>query len=166
MFNLPSWRKKVSIEPITSLTGFLPQADLPFLLSRMRDEFDRLLDRFSGLFSCRGEGAEDGWRWAVDIQDQEDAIVVLAEAPGFEAADFDLQVNRNQLHLRAARSKETPVKEGQASSVHKEVCHQAVTLPPGIDEGKIEATYHNGILTVTMPKTAEGKARKISIIGD
>jgi HSP20 family protein len=38
-----------------------------------------------------------------------------------------------------------------------------VTLPPGIDRNKVEAKYHNGVLTVTLPKTAEGKAKRITV---
>jgi HSP20 family protein len=38
-----------------------------------------------------------------------------------------------------------------------------VTLPAGVDKDKVEAKYHNGILTVTMPKTAQGKAKRIAV---
>jgi HSP20 family protein len=40
-----------------------------------------------------------------------------------------------------------------------------VTLPDGIDKERVEAKYHNGVLTVTLPKTAEGKAKQITVKG-
>ena len=42
-------------------------------------------------------------------------------------------------------------------------CYESVALPAGIDNDKVEARYHSGVLTVTLPKTAEGKAMKITV---
>ena len=86
-----------------------------------------------------------------------------AEAPGFEAGDFDVQVSDNQLVLRAAKKVETKDKEGKTSEYREQECYESVTLPPGIDRGKVEAKYHNGVLTMTFPKTAEGKARRVPV---
>jgi HSP20 family protein len=38
-----------------------------------------------------------------------------------------------------------------------------VTLPPGLDENKVEAKYHNGVLTVRLPKTAAAKGRRVPV---
>jgi HSP20 family molecular chaperone IbpA len=45
----------------------------------------------------------------------------------------------------------------------KRECYEAVTLPPGIDPEKVNARYHNGVLTVAFLKTEEGKARRIPV---
>jgi HSP20 family protein len=137
-----------------------PYREFPFFLSRMRDEFDRLLDRFTGHWPSLWEGAGDDWRWDVDVRDDDDAIVVHAEAPGFEAGDFDVQVQDNRLVLRASRKEETKGKEGKTREYREQKCYQSVTLPAGINKDKVEAGYHNGVLTVTLPKTAEGKGKR------
>ena len=128
----------------------------------MRAKFDRLLERLTGEWPSHWEG--NGWRWGLDVEDQEDAVVVRAEAPGFEASDFDLQVSENRLILRAAKKVETTGQEGE-TKVSEQECYQSVTLPDGIDKDKVEAKYHSGVLTVTLPKTAEGMAKQIAVKG-
>jgi len=141
--------------------ALVPRPEFPFFLSGLRDEFDRMFDRFFSRFPTLYEG--DGWRWGLDIRDEDDAVVVKAEAPGFEAADFDIQVTDNRLVLRAARKVETKTKEGKVADFRQQECYESVTLPPGIDKDKVDARYHNGILTITFPKTAEGKARRVPV---
>jgi HSP20 family protein len=135
--------------------------DVPFSLSRMRDEFDRMLERFSRDWPIVGD--LKAWRWDLDVQHNEDAIVVRAEAPGFEPGDFDLQVSDGRLVLKAEHKSETKEKETQ--TWQKQEYYHAVTLPSAIDQDKVEAAYHNGVLTVTLPKTPEGKGRKVAVKG-
>jgi HSP20 family protein len=138
-----------------------PYGDFPFFLSRIQDEFDRLLDRFSRDWPSRGEG--NGWRWGLEVEDGDDAVIVLAEAPGFESGDFDLQVSDNRLVLRASKKVETKGEEGKTREYREQQCYESVTLPPGIDRDKVEAKYHNGVLTVRLPKTSEAKGRRVPV---
>ena len=157
--NLLPWTKKKP-EPAAK-GGFLTRfEDFPFELSRMRAEFDRLLERLAGEWPSYCEG--NGWRWGLEVEDQGDAVVVRAEAPGFEAGDLNLQLSDNRLVLRAAKKVETKGKKGETEFREQE-CYQSVTLPNGIDKDKVEAKYQSGVLTVTLPKTAEGKAKRIAV---
>jgi HSP20 family protein len=140
-----------------------PQRDFPFFLSRLRDEFDGLFERLSRGWAGFREAVGNEWRWGLEIRDADDAVVVEAEAPGFEPGDFDLQVSDNRLVLRAARKMETKGKEGKGREYREQECYQSVTLPAGIDREKVEAKYHNGVLTVTLPKTAQGKGKRIAV---
>jgi len=92
---------------------------------------------------------------------------VQAEAPGFEAGDFDIELEDSRLILRA--SKKAEVKKEREKEGYREVsereCYKAATLPSGIDKDKVEASYHNGVLTVRLPKTAAAKAKHIPIKG-
>jgi len=135
--------------------------EFPFFLSQMRDEFDRMFERFSREWPSLTGGT--GWRWGLDIRDEEDAVVVQAEAPGFDAGDFDIQVSDNRLVLRAAKKTETKGKEGKTEEYRERECYESVTLPTGIDKDKVEAKYHNGVLTVRLPRTAAGKAKRIAV---
>jgi HSP20 family protein len=148
-------------EESTRAGALARSSEFPFFLSRMRDEFDRLFDRFSLQWPSLWQG--DGWRWGLDVRDEDDTVVVKAEAPGFEAGDFDLQVSDNRLVLRAAKKVESKREEGKTREYREQECYQSVTLPPGIDRDKVQAKYHNGVLTVTMPKTAEGKAKRVAV---
>jgi HSP20 family protein len=157
--SLLPWSKKKT-EPASKGGPLARFEDFPFQLSRMRAEFDRLLEGLAGEWPSLWEG--NGWRWGLEVEDQDDAVVVRAEAPGFEAGDFNLQLSDNRLVLRAARKVETKGKKGE-TQVREQECYQSVTLPDGIDQEKVEAKYHNGVLTVTLSKTAEGKAKRIAV---
>jgi HSP20 family protein len=141
----------------------VPFGDFPFYLSRMRDEFDQMLERFARGWPGLREGAGTGWRWGLDVRDEDDRIVVRAEAPGFDAGDFDIRVSDNRLVLRAAKKVETKGEGGKSREYREQECYEAVTLPAGIDANKVEARYHNGVLEVTLPKTAEGKGKRIAV---
>jgi HSP20 family protein len=138
-----------------------PYREFPFFLGRMRDEFDQLFDRLARQWPGLGEG--DGWRWGLDVRDEDDAIVVQAEAPGFDPGDIDVQVSGDRLVLRASKKVETKDEKGKVREYREQKCYESVSLPAGIDRDKVEAKYHNGVVTVTLPKTAEGKAKKVAV---
>lgn len=156
-------KAKQKEEPTARGGALAPYSEFPFFLSRIRDEFDRMLERFSREWPSFENG--DGWRWGLEVEDEDDAVIVRAEAPGFEAGDFDVQVSDDRLVLRAAKKAETKGKEGKTTEYREQKCYESITLPAGIDKGKVDAKYHNGVLTVTLPKTAEGKAKKVAVKG-
>src|SRR5947199_9309432 len=69
-------------------------------LHQLRHEFDRLFDQFTRAWPMAWPGEEPDWRWGLDVHETDDAVTVRAEAPGFEPADFDLQVRGDPLILR------------------------------------------------------------------
>jgi HSP20 family protein len=129
----------------------------------MRDEFDRLFDRMAREFSAVVGFSGEGWRWGLEVEDQDDSVVVRAEAPGFDAGDFDLRVEDNCLVLRAAKKVETKDEKGKVQEYREQECYESVALPAGIDKDKVDARYHHGVLTVTLPKTAAGKAKRVAV---
>jgi HSP20 family protein len=161
MSNVITQKAKPKEQPVARSGPLVPYGEFPFFLSRVREEFDRMFERFSHAWPGIWEG--NGWRWGVDVREEDDAVVVRAEAPGFQASDFDLQVSDNRLILRAAKKVETKDDQGKRREYREQECYQSVTLPPGIDRNKVEASYHNGILTVTMPKTPDSRPQKITV---
>src|SRR6266540_4190814 len=59
-------------------------------LTRLRDEFDRMFDQFSRGWLGMPAGHEGNW--GLDVREDDDSVSVRAEAPGFEPADFKIQV--------------------------------------------------------------------------
>lgn len=156
--------KEKAREEKPARAGYLtPFADFPFFLSRMRDDFDRMFERFARDWPVAADG--NGWRWGVDVKDEDDKVIVNAEAPGFEPADFDVSVSDTTLTIRASKKVEKKSKEGKVEEYRGQECYECMTLPAGIDKQKVDAKYHNGILTITMAKTPESKAKKIPVQG-
>jgi HSP20 family protein len=149
-----------SVTPWLSRAGLVQGGFLP--LRRLRAEFDRLFDdvfRGWGGLPAWPEERESGW--GLDVEDKDDKIVVRAEAPGFEPNDFDLQVKDNQLVLCACQSEEKTEEGGR--QWHQQELYRSIPLPTGVDTEHVDAHYRNGVLTVTLPKTEEGKSRKIEV---
>lgn len=132
-------------------------------LAQLRDEFDRLFDRF---FSRGGLGMPAArWddEWGLDVREDDESVMIRAEAPGFEPSDFDIQVRSGQLVMSAShRAKED---EGGEYRGWRHEFYEAVTLPAEVAADKVKAAYRHGILTVTLPKSEDGKARRIKVEG-
>lgn len=131
------------------------------LMRRMESEFEQFFNRYARHWPMTADRLGNGWRRGPDVEDKEDSLIVRAEAPGFEVGDFDIQLSDNRLILRTCRKKETKEKESEYQEQCE--CYESMPLPPGIDKDKIDARYHNGILTITIPKTAQAKAKRIAV---
>jgi HSP20 family molecular chaperone IbpA len=145
MANSIPWRSRIA--------GLAEKAPM---LNHMRD---RLFDNFRSLW----QGAEKSWPWGMDVEETKEAILVKAEAPGFEPGEFDLQIQGNELVLKASKKIETKDQDGKVKEVRHQECRQSVKLPLGINQEMVNATYHNGILTVTLLKATEANGIKIPV---
>lgn len=131
-------------------------------MARLRDEFDRLFDRFfAGGWPAVPAGRGG---WDLDVRDDDGTVTVRAEAPGFEPGDFDIQVRGDQLVMCACRGG-AEKEEGGYRGWQRSEFYESVTLPADVDPDKVKAAYWNGVLTVILPKSEQGKARRITVEG-
>jgi HSP20 family protein len=96
---------------------------------------------------------------AVDIAEKDTAFEMTAELPGMDAKNVDVTLRNGNLILRGEKheekeekSKDYYLKERQYGSFER-----SFALPDGVDSSKIAAEFKNGVLKVTMPKTAEAQ---------
>jgi HSP20 family protein len=111
--------------------------------------------------------AEGQWQPLVDIYETDATWVIKLELAGVRKDDFSVSVNKGVLTVRGRRQDEF---EGEWRTYHQAEIHynafaRSFSLPAGIDEGAIKARYTNGLLTITIKKTAAPPAehRKITI---
>jgi len=133
-------------------------------LNRIRDEIDRLFeDPFSLLASGRSFFA--GWTPSVDIYEDKDKMTVRAELPGMRKEDIEVSLDGNTLTICGERKQEEEHKEGESyrSERYFGRFQRSITLPTAADPGKIQASYKDGILTVTCPKSEEAKRKQIQV---
>jgi HSP20 family protein len=133
------------------------------LLNRLRKEFDELWNKFFTEMPALWGAERTDLRWGFEVEDEAEAYVVKAEAPGFDPSDFNIELRGEQLVLRAKKSEKKKEKEEETFTASE--FYHAMTLPPYVDVDRIEATYKQGVLTVTLPKTEEGRGRKIPVKG-
>ena len=159
MFSLIPWRKKKEESRSVAPRGGHP-------LARLRDDFDELFERFLSRWPPPFEpGFGPDRFWGLDVEDTGKEVVVRAEAPGFEAGDFDVQVTGNLLKIAAERKHEAKDKKGDYHYAERRYgrFQRSVTLPAGTETDKVEARYRNGVLEVRLPKSAEVQGRRIEV---
>jgi HSP20 family protein len=159
MFHLTPWKKEEK-------AGVPEARRYNYPLARMREEFESLFDRFFGNLPLAGEGFDFEHGWALDVDDSGKDVVVRAEAPGFEAKDFDVELSGNRLHIRAEQKRVEKKKEKEKAGYTERryaSFERLVTLPEYIDRTKVEANYRNGVLEVRVPKTAEAQGQRIEV---
>jgi HSP20 family protein len=102
---------------------------------------------------------------AVNIKDQDGRYFIEVAAPGFEKANFSIELDKNILTISAKKS-ETK-EEANKGYTYKEFSNsefkRSFTLPlETVDTQKIEASYEAGVLVVAVPKKEE-EIKKVSI---
>ncbi|MGE3854833.1 MAG: Hsp20/alpha crystallin family protein [Planctomycetota bacterium] len=103
----------------------------------------------------------------IDLTESTDSLKLTADLPGLEVKDIELSYSNGQLTLRGERSTEAEETKDNVHRVERTWgrFERTMLLPCEVDMAKIDAQFKNGVLTVTMPKTAESKKaqKKIAI---
>jgi HSP20 family protein len=114
-------------------------------------------------------------RWAgdggmlpmVDMRETDDSYVVEVELPGVKPEDTQVTLDGQTLVIRGhyGVEREEPNKAGRYLVRERQTgtFARAITLPGGIDGEKVTSSFANGELTITLPKLAEAKARRIPV---
>ncbi len=151
----------------------------------LRHEVDRLFADFDRDFFWRIPfgGArsffdiEPAWRgetsWGemprVDMVEKDGAYEITAELPGMTEKDFDVKLANGVLTIKGEKEedKEETKKDYYLRERYIGAFERSFRLPDGVEDDKIEATYKDGVLTLTLPKTPEAQKaeKKIAVKG-
>ncbi|ELZ75176.1 hsp20-type molecular chaperone [Haloferax larsenii JCM 13917] len=130
-------------------------------MSRQFDEMGRQFDRSGMMSSVRSHDM------AVDITDTDTEIIVTADLPGYEKSDISLSIANRTLSIDAERELHDEHESGEYLRRERrhESARRTIRLPEMVDEESTSASYHNGVLTVTLPKldTQPDDSRHIDI---
>ena len=143
--------------------GFLGWHRDPFAeMDRLRREMDRVFGSFS---AGRGISPTAGVFPALNVSEDEHNFYVRAELPGAAPEDIEITTKDNNLIIKGERR---IAAEGEKVSYHRRereagTFRRIISLPTQVDAGKVTAVCKNGVLTVTLPKTAEAKPRQIEV---
>jgi HSP20 family protein len=136
--------------------------DMP--LARVREQLNQMFDPDFALTDILG-GA---WMPAVDVLEGKDKLTVKAELPGFRREDLDVSVQDNNLVISGQRKSEEEQKDGEfyRSERFYGKFHRSISLPYSVDTTTIEAKYRDGVLTITLPKSEQAKAKQIQVTAE
>ena len=139
------------------------------------EELERLFGRTVGAFGARSWRPfwrRRPWIWRpeewlpdADVFERDGQVVVRVDLPGVRSEEIDVATEGDMLVIRGRREEEKEVTEEgyyfceRASGEFQ----RSIVLPEGTNTEAIEATYHEGVLEVTVPRPAPPEAKKITV---
>jgi HSP20 family protein len=145
---------------MTVLTRWSPAGNLATF------EIDRLNRMFDSLFS--GEPLSGDWVPAVDIYENAKQDVVLkAELPGFTRDAIKVTFEQNTLTIEGERPLDADLPRENFHRAERQygAFRRSFTLPTSVDSAHAQASYQDGVLTITLPRREESKPRQIQVNG-
>ncbi len=145
------------------------------MTTRFRDPLRDLValqDRMSRLFeeSLHSQAPEEevaggGWTPGADIYEKEGDLVIALEVPGVQRGQVDIRLENNLLSVQGERQLPEGVQRRNFHRMERSYGRfsRNFTLPAGIDQEAIGATFEDGLLIIRVPKRAEAKPRQIDI---
>lgn len=131
-------------------------------VSRLQDEFERLLDVPRLNF---GTQFFNVWAPALDVYEDKENVVVKVEAPGMKKEDFEIALHDGVLSINGERRLEE--KEQRASGYRAERFEgrfqRSVNLPKAVQVDKVRGAYKDGVLTITLPIAEAARPKQITI---
>ena len=133
-----------------------------------RREVDRLFDDlFRGSLTGFGTGRSLAAWPNVELSETDRDIRITAEVPGLSEKDVELLMEDGVLTIRGEKKSETEDKDRGYSECYYGRFERRVALPSNVDEQGAKAAFKDGVLTVTLPKSAEmERGRRIPINGE
>lgn len=163
--------KEVDVKQGTTATPATRPASDPWApLTALRHEIDRMFDDFDlrawhrpgrrwGMLPGRGAFTLSP---ASDLVETEEGYRLSMELPGLSEKDVELKVTDGMISLRGEKTEERKEEKEDyhVSERHYGSFHRSFPLPRGVDAEKIDASFADGVLTVTLPKSPEARQRE------
>ena len=127
-------------------------------VGRLQRQLDRALGEVA-------DSATVSWLPRVDIHEEAERFVVVADLPGVEAKNIDVTLEKGVLTIRGNRALETREDKNGYRRVERVsgAFFRRFTLPDTADSQSVKARFTNGVLEVAIPKQAQVLPRRISV---
>lgn len=108
-------------------------------------------------------GGPQGWAPAVDLSETATAFIFTAELPGLTRDHVKIDIHNDRLTIQGRREARVSCEQyHQVERGHGEFC-RTFALPQAVDADAIAADLTDGVLTVTVPKTASPGTQRVSV---
>lgn len=100
-----------------------------------------------------------------EVSEADDALEITAEVPGIEEQDIEVTLADGVLTIKGEKKAQSDEKKKDYHLMerHYGAFARSFRLPDSIDENRVKASFDKGVLTVTLPKSAEAKTRQKKI---
>lgn len=138
------------------------------LLSRLHRDLERMMQPAGLLHGSAGNGNASlvaDWAPAVDIREESGQFVLTTDLPGMKPGDIDVALEKGVLTLRGKRELASRDDKDGFRLVERAsgAFYRSFTLPDTADAKSVKARFHDGVLTVTIPKQPQAAPRRIAI---
>jgi HSP20 family protein len=126
---------------------------------------DRMIEHAARDFYPFVEMENGEFGLAIDVEENDTTYVVTTNLPGVKPADIEINLNDNVLTL-TAETKEEHREDNKRMLIQERrygKFSRSVRFPVLVNSENVEADYHDGVLTVSVPKAAEATARRITV---
>ena len=134
--------------------------------SHLQNEIRNVFDRFfQGEESDQSNVVTSQWTPRVDIKEEDNRFVILADIPGVDPKDIEITMEKGILSIKGERKSETTAENGKATRTERlhGVFYRRFALPDSADADGIKASGKHGVLEVSIPKRAEVAPRRINV---
>ena len=141
-------------------------------MRKMQEDMDRLFRDFNERFysgerllPVPGEKMPALRPAVTDLQETDESVIATIELPGMKKEDISLTLREHMLEVKAEKKEEEKEEKEVYKSYRSRYAgfYRKLPLPAPINADEAKATYKNGVLEVTMPKTEKKKMKEISI---
>ena len=145
-----------------SLTPILRRSGL--VARPPKSVFDRFIEEM-GLPDLWLEEAEKNWIPALDVTETEKEIKVTAEVPGIAKEDISVSLSDGLLTVSGEKKEEREEKTGDRAVSERRYgsFSRTVRLPSEVDTEKVEASYKDGVLTISLPRSESVRTTNIPV---
>jgi HSP20 family protein len=142
------------------------------MMRRMAEDMDRLFGTLSpGLLDrdlwSTGRDLEQVWAPQIETFRRGDQLVIRADLPGMKKEDVNVEIEHDMLKVSGERSEEHEEERDEYYRSERSYgrFYRAIPLPDGVTDKQVDATFHDGVLEVTVPapKTAQPRSKRIDI---
>ena len=137
------------------------------VLNRLRDQLNRISDPdlLPSLWDEEGSVVTSRWMPSVDVREDDDKFVFLADIPGVDPKDIEVTCEHGVLTMKGERKTETGEERAGYKRIERSrgTFYRRFNLPDSADAEHIKASSKNGVLELTIPKVEKAKPRKITV---
>lgn len=133
-------------------------------LDRIRREIDEAFDPASRRFFSDGLFDRE-FSPAMDVVENDDGFLVSVDLPGVDRKDLEISVADNVLTIKGEKKDGREDKTGKVyrKETWEGTFQRTLSLPHGVDSGKIDAKMRDGVLAISLPKREEAKPKQIAV---
>ncbi|HEX5684332.1 MAG TPA: Hsp20/alpha crystallin family protein [Ideonella sp.] len=135
-------------------------------------EFERLRRELDDVFGGSGmpssiRSAAPGAFPAINVGQTPSSVELYAFAPGIDPAKIDVVIDRGVLTISGERASALPRGDAKTSIYNRErasgTFKRAISLPDDVDPGRVNATYRDGVLNVSIARREEAQPKRIAV---